>query len=80
MTDAPTRLWRYRAEWIPVYAGMTGTGVWGGRCATRPDRSTLSRRVRGVLSPYRRPLHNPLPQGRGTPNSLLTSRGIAGWN
>ena len=25
----------------------------------RPDRSTLSRRVCGVLSPYRSPLHNP---------------------
>ena len=25
----------------------------------RPVCSTLSRRVRGVLSPYRRPLHNP---------------------
>ena len=46
-----------RAFWIPAYAGMTvmgggadgGVGVVGGRGVS----STLSRRVRGVLSPYR---------------------------
>ena len=23
------RLWRYRADWIPAYAGMTGAGMTG---------------------------------------------------
>ena len=110
-TGLAPRLWRYRAEWIPAYAGMTmreGMTIMecgrddnegrngdqpaparrprdGARSApspnhpqalvipakagtyrrapahaqagtypnaARPDRSTLSRRVRGVLSPY----------------------------
>ena len=39
-------------EWIPAYAGMTV--IIGGAVAVRQgDSSTLSRRVRGVLSPYR---------------------------
>jgi len=43
-----------RLKWsvIPAYAGMT-VRVGNDGTLARPVRSTLSRRVRGVLSPYR---------------------------
>ena len=51
---ATPRLWRLRAEWIPAYAGMTVRGGVGmDDVGLQGVRSTLSRRVRGILSPYR---------------------------
>ena len=73
-----SRRWRASNGYeIPAFAGMTVMGA--GMTGLRPVRSTLSRRVRGVLSPCRRPLHNPpSPSAVPSPAAFAASSPLIG--